>query len=349
MKHFHASTPIGATVLAALRFWQRAHLDNEASRVADLPEWDIATGGGELAPLRSHQIDSLCETFNVDGGYVGISEFGNGLGAAIMEQGGGIPYRIADDEGPAGILSDALAMLAPVERAECYDGATAGFATMHDGRELQFQAAWGETSAALAALALVGNPAIEAMQRYCADAPAEEVGEGTWNDLDGACADGERQEQSRAAEVMRNALLALGLDAPTGHAVCSGCGREIGDGHDSDCTAPRWCVTLAAEGVQVTASSERQAERYAEGDLNDSKLGPWNVSAVVESGEETEDEDEGADWEVELQGSEPDGGETLWTFTGTASLVIIAEDADAALARALELSRCQLAPAKVEG
>lgn len=47
-----------ATVLAALRFWQRLGC------ARDVPEQDIATNGGAEKPLHSHQIDDLCERLN---------------------------------------------------------------------------------------------------------------------------------------------------------------------------------------------------------------------------------------------------------------------------------------------
>lgn len=48
-----------ATVIAALRFWQREAAD-------DQPEWDIATDGGEVEPLDGDGIDKLCEDLNFD-------------------------------------------------------------------------------------------------------------------------------------------------------------------------------------------------------------------------------------------------------------------------------------------
>lgn len=49
-----------ATVLAALRYWQRT------SMVRDTAEDDIATNGGELEPLIDSEIDDLCEALNVE-------------------------------------------------------------------------------------------------------------------------------------------------------------------------------------------------------------------------------------------------------------------------------------------
>lgn len=47
-----------ATILAALRFWQR-----EGASLT-LPEWDIATSGGTLDGLDIEEIDGLCERLN---------------------------------------------------------------------------------------------------------------------------------------------------------------------------------------------------------------------------------------------------------------------------------------------
>lgn len=55
--HFDPRTT--ATVLAALRYWQRWQdtLDHTA-------EHDIASDGGTLAPLTAQEIDTLCEAIN---------------------------------------------------------------------------------------------------------------------------------------------------------------------------------------------------------------------------------------------------------------------------------------------
>jgi hypothetical protein len=54
-----------ATVLAALRYWQRNVLDNELKRADDVPEWQIATDDGNLfTPLKSYQVDHLCDVLN---------------------------------------------------------------------------------------------------------------------------------------------------------------------------------------------------------------------------------------------------------------------------------------------
>ena len=50
-----------ATVLAALRYWQRVGL---AGNVCPL-EWDIANNDGTTEPLNEKAIDSLCERLNV--------------------------------------------------------------------------------------------------------------------------------------------------------------------------------------------------------------------------------------------------------------------------------------------
>lgn len=50
-----------ATILAALRFWQRTPSDYTE------PENDIATNGGETDALSIEEIDVLCERLNVAG------------------------------------------------------------------------------------------------------------------------------------------------------------------------------------------------------------------------------------------------------------------------------------------
>lgn len=49
-----------ATVLAALRFWQRQGLIVPCPS----PEWVIACDDGRLWPLNAGQIDALCERVN---------------------------------------------------------------------------------------------------------------------------------------------------------------------------------------------------------------------------------------------------------------------------------------------
>jgi hypothetical protein len=51
-----------ATILAALRFWQEREQTDERNRSGAIA--DIATNGGTLEPLRLHEIDDLCESFN---------------------------------------------------------------------------------------------------------------------------------------------------------------------------------------------------------------------------------------------------------------------------------------------
>lgn len=48
-----------ATILAALRYWQREGVRSEGH------EQDIATDGGRYAPLTADEIDALCERINV--------------------------------------------------------------------------------------------------------------------------------------------------------------------------------------------------------------------------------------------------------------------------------------------
>lgn len=50
-----------ATVLAALRFWQRE------GRASGGHEHDIADNGGKLKPLGVGEIDALCERLNCGG------------------------------------------------------------------------------------------------------------------------------------------------------------------------------------------------------------------------------------------------------------------------------------------
>lgn len=60
-----------ATVLAALRYWQRTRPQGTTNTLygkdlsdAALMEGDIATDGGSLKPLAANEIDSLCERLN---------------------------------------------------------------------------------------------------------------------------------------------------------------------------------------------------------------------------------------------------------------------------------------------
>ena len=54
-----------ATVLAALRFWQRnAVIDRDERDACAIPEEDIATDGGSVEILTSSEIDDLCERMN---------------------------------------------------------------------------------------------------------------------------------------------------------------------------------------------------------------------------------------------------------------------------------------------
>jgi hypothetical protein len=51
-----------ATVLAALRYWQRE--GQSGNSVDTEPEQDVATNGGTLEPLAEDEIDALCERLN---------------------------------------------------------------------------------------------------------------------------------------------------------------------------------------------------------------------------------------------------------------------------------------------
>lgn len=79
-------------------------------------------------------------------------------------------------------------------------------------------------------------PAILALYRYCADAPAIVCEEGYWDDMESANWDGMRQEQSTAADLMRDALKALGYQAPEGRAVCEDCYCYLDEGHSGQCS-----------------------------------------------------------------------------------------------------------------
>lgn len=56
-----------ATILAALRFWQRSGLGAENTDIVNgmpLHQTDIATGEGGFCALDFHEIDDLCERIN---------------------------------------------------------------------------------------------------------------------------------------------------------------------------------------------------------------------------------------------------------------------------------------------
>ncbi len=57
-----------ATILAALRYWQRnGELDREEGTIIPpMQEYDIATDCGELEPLTANEIDELCERVNCE-------------------------------------------------------------------------------------------------------------------------------------------------------------------------------------------------------------------------------------------------------------------------------------------
>lgn len=75
-----------ATVLAALRYWQREGLMSAGA------ELDIANDGGRFRPMRGEEIDQLCERLNLD-------------------DGGAAPSDLAD------VVRDALAF-----RADAFEG-----------------------------------------------------------------------------------------------------------------------------------------------------------------------------------------------------------------------------------
>jgi len=51
-----------ATVLAALRYWQRAVVGGRPT--FNIAEWDIATGDNTLDPLTVEEIDEVCNRIN---------------------------------------------------------------------------------------------------------------------------------------------------------------------------------------------------------------------------------------------------------------------------------------------
>jgi hypothetical protein len=57
-----------ATILAALRYWQRDGLlsDEHGDLATPGPENDIATAGGTHEPLDLDEIDELCERLNCE-------------------------------------------------------------------------------------------------------------------------------------------------------------------------------------------------------------------------------------------------------------------------------------------
>jgi hypothetical protein len=57
-----------ATILAALRYWQRDGLatDEQGDLAAPGPENDVATDGGTHEPLDLEEIDELCERLNCE-------------------------------------------------------------------------------------------------------------------------------------------------------------------------------------------------------------------------------------------------------------------------------------------
>jgi hypothetical protein len=194
--------------------------------------------------------------------------------------------------------------------------------------ELRGQPAPGEETAPA--------PVFARMQSYCADAPSRVVGESDWNDQESAHEDGKRIEQSEAADIMRGVLAAIGLDAPAGVAICSGCSREVGDGHDSDCTAARWWLRICAPSIQVTAAGQSQAERYALSDLGDSTL-EWNVHVAEAGPSDAHEEEHTGDWELEEVEAGTPGEESLWTFNGVRELIVIAESEAEAERRAVAM------------
>jgi hypothetical protein len=106
-------------------------------------------------------------------------------------------------------------------------------------------------------------PAIAALQDYARAAPAIACGEGFWDDQDSACGDGMRQERSEAAELIRDALRALNLEAPAGVPVCHECFEPIGEEHHHQCNTGR--AEEEAEHEEEEEEAAIVAERLAIG------------------------------------------------------------------------------------
>jgi hypothetical protein len=78
-------------------------------------------------------------------------------------------------------------------------------------------------------------PAVCSLIQLAREAPADDPGEGYWDDMETAHNLGIRQGTYTAAALIRPALAALGFEAPAGVAICQCCGRDHDDGHDPDC------------------------------------------------------------------------------------------------------------------
>lgn len=116
---------------------------------------------------------------------------------------------------------------------------------------------------AMTLLELSALPAIVKLQRFVAEQPAIACGEGYWDDQDSANSDGIRTGSSEAAAMIRAALVALGLDAPAGLAVCPECYAEEGDEHHHQCE--RGQAEAEAEQEEENELQDIVAERMAIG------------------------------------------------------------------------------------
>jgi hypothetical protein len=73
-----------ATILAALRYWQRE------GWISSGHEHDIASNGGTIEPLEAAEIDSLCEWLNIEPAARGLPKT-----PALLEEAGREIYEFA--------------------------------------------------------------------------------------------------------------------------------------------------------------------------------------------------------------------------------------------------------------
>jgi hypothetical protein len=96
-------------------------------------------------------------------------------------------------------------------------------------------------------------PAIKALIKYAASAPAIVCEEGYWEDQETACFDGMNQARSEAAADIRAALKALGIEPPAGVEVCRECFRDASDGHAHQCETGEREEQAEAEAADAAA------------------------------------------------------------------------------------------------
>ena len=111
-----------------------------------------------------------------------------------------------------------------------------------------------------------------------------------------------------------------------------------------------YLVSLTAEGIQVTAEGDDQAERYARADARQFRA-DWDfqqadAELVTEAGEEPAEDADDASLEVSLTEA-ADDSDDVWTFSATFELNVEAESTDHAIASAKALLKGQPAPAPV--